>query len=164
MDQLRKAWSWLQRHHFWVLTVVACAIALGCWFRGASALYAEFMANKQKIESEFTRQTTLQQPAVSPQRSCSKSAKRTNRQPAGERQQAVEATVRTANGRCAQVAQQPERGVSQLHREAQVRRQHPAGFARPLQQLREGSFPGVAQDRRCARDDRRRRGWLSRRL
>jgi hypothetical protein len=59
MDQLRKAWGWLQRHHFWVLIVVVCAMALGCWWRGASALYAEFITNKQKIESEFSAQSTL---------------------------------------------------------------------------------------------------------
>ena len=54
MDQLRNAWGWLQRQHFWVLTVVAIAVALGCWWRGASALLAEYKANRSKIEAEFT--------------------------------------------------------------------------------------------------------------
>jgi hypothetical protein len=53
MDQLRKAWSWLQRHHFWVLTLLAIAVALGCWWHGATKLFAEFTTNKGKIESEF---------------------------------------------------------------------------------------------------------------
>ena len=30
MDQLRKAWEWFQRQHFWVLIVVAILVALGC--------------------------------------------------------------------------------------------------------------------------------------
>ena len=54
MDQLRKAWGWLQRQHFWVLTVVAILVALGCWWRGANALLAEYQSNRGKIESEFT--------------------------------------------------------------------------------------------------------------
>src|SRR3972149_6109708 len=54
MDQLRKAWGWLQRHHFWVLTVVAVVVALGCWWRGANALWTEYEANRDKINQEFS--------------------------------------------------------------------------------------------------------------
>jgi len=54
MDQLRKAWILLQRHHFWVLTVVAVLVALGCWWSGANALLAEYKSNRSKIESQFT--------------------------------------------------------------------------------------------------------------
>jgi hypothetical protein len=53
MDQLRKAWIWLQRQHFWVLIVVATLVALGCWIRGTSVLKAEYTANKSKIDTEF---------------------------------------------------------------------------------------------------------------
>jgi hypothetical protein len=53
MDQLRKAWIWLQRQHFWVLVVLAILIALGLWVRGTSALRAEFATNKSKIDQEF---------------------------------------------------------------------------------------------------------------
>ncbi|HEY4232387.1 MAG TPA: hypothetical protein VGM76_03105 [Lacipirellulaceae bacterium] len=54
MDQLRKAWDWFQRQHFWVLIVVSTLVALGCWWHGASALNQQFAANKQTIDQEFT--------------------------------------------------------------------------------------------------------------
>jgi hypothetical protein len=54
MDQLRKAWEWFQRQHFWVLVVVAALVAAGCWWRGAGSLSKEFAENKSKIEAEFT--------------------------------------------------------------------------------------------------------------
>jgi hypothetical protein len=53
MDQLKKAWDWFQRQHFWVLIVVATLVALGCWWHGASALSTKFAANKQIIDTEF---------------------------------------------------------------------------------------------------------------
>ncbi len=59
MDQLRKAWTWLQRHHFWVLTVLAIVIALGCWWRGANALWTEYKQNRSKIDSEFASADTV---------------------------------------------------------------------------------------------------------
>jgi hypothetical protein len=60
MDQLRKAWGWLQRHHFWVLILVAIFVALGCWWSGASALYAEYVKNKGTIEAQFSAANTVQ--------------------------------------------------------------------------------------------------------
>jgi hypothetical protein len=60
MDQLRVAWGWLQRHHFWVLTLVAVLVALGCWWRGANVLLAEYESNKSKIESEFNAASSVQ--------------------------------------------------------------------------------------------------------
>ena len=59
MDQLRTAWGWLQRHHFWVLTAVAVLVALGCWWRGANALLAEYKSNRSKIESQFTAASSV---------------------------------------------------------------------------------------------------------
>ncbi len=59
MDQLRVAWGWLQRQHFWVLTVVAVLVALGCWWRGANALLAEYKSNRSKIESEFAAASSV---------------------------------------------------------------------------------------------------------
>jgi hypothetical protein len=59
MDQLRKAWGWLQRQHFWVLTIVAIAVALGCWWRGANTLWAEYDTNRRKIEAEFAAAETV---------------------------------------------------------------------------------------------------------
>lgn len=53
MDQLRNALAWLKQHHFWVLVVLAVCVALGCWFRGASALMADFERDSRAIESEF---------------------------------------------------------------------------------------------------------------
>src|SRR5882757_7733159 len=54
MDQLKKAWQWFQRQHFWVLIVVATLVALGCWWHGASALSTQFAANKQLIDAGFS--------------------------------------------------------------------------------------------------------------
>jgi hypothetical protein len=53
MDQLKKAWQWFQRQHFWVLIVVATLVALGCWWHGVSALSTKFAANKQTIDAGF---------------------------------------------------------------------------------------------------------------
>jgi len=61
MDQLRVAWAWLVRHHFWVLVVVATLVAFGCWWSGARALYGEFVSNKQTIENEFNSMRQLRQ-------------------------------------------------------------------------------------------------------
>jgi hypothetical protein len=60
MDQLRKAWGWLQRHHFWVLILVVVFVALGCWWSGASALLAEYKSNRSTIEAQFTAAGTVQ--------------------------------------------------------------------------------------------------------
>ncbi|HEY2415501.1 MAG TPA: hypothetical protein VGI40_24880 [Pirellulaceae bacterium] len=54
MDQLRKAWEWFERQHFWVLIVVVTLVALGCWWHGATALSKQFTANKQIIDQEFS--------------------------------------------------------------------------------------------------------------
>jgi hypothetical protein len=59
MDQLRQVVGWLKRHHFWVLVVVATGVALGCWYRGATALYADFVRDKQTIQAEFSKQAQL---------------------------------------------------------------------------------------------------------
>lgn len=61
MDQLRKVGDWLRRHHFWVLTVIAILVALGCWWRGANALWAQYQENKSKIESGFSSAGTVRQ-------------------------------------------------------------------------------------------------------
>jgi hypothetical protein len=53
MDQLKKVWGWLQRQHFWVLTVLTVLIALGCWLHGANALWTEYKANRGKIDTTF---------------------------------------------------------------------------------------------------------------
>ena len=59
MDQIRQLFGWLKRHHFWVLVVVATGLAVACWYRGATALYSEFVRDKQAIQAEFTKQNTL---------------------------------------------------------------------------------------------------------
>lgn len=66
MDQLRKVWGWLQRQHFWVLIVVVVLVAAGCWFRGASALWREYDANRKKIEAEFTAAQTVRSKSFHP--------------------------------------------------------------------------------------------------
>jgi hypothetical protein len=53
MDQLRKAWAWLQQQHFWVLIVVVILFALFFWDRGTGALHTDYTANKGTIENEF---------------------------------------------------------------------------------------------------------------
>jgi hypothetical protein len=42
-----------------VLVVVATAIAVACWYQGARALYADFVRDKQTIQSEFSKQDSL---------------------------------------------------------------------------------------------------------
>jgi hypothetical protein len=54
MDQLKKVGLWLKQQHFWVLVVIAVLVALGCWWRGASTLLAEYKTNRGMIDSGFT--------------------------------------------------------------------------------------------------------------
>ena len=155
MDQLRKAWGWLQRQHFWVLTVVAIAVALGCWWSGASALLAEYKANQEQDRSRIHgRRARCAASRSMPNDEVQAAQNAANRRAAKERQRAVEAALRSADGRGAQVAEQPERRVSQVHREAEVRRRHSAESARPLQQLHPRPFSRAAEDRRRARRSR----------
>lgn len=66
MDQLRKAWAWFVRHHFWVLTVVTVIVAAFCWYSGASALQQAFASNKSKIEQQFNSISTLRSETFKP--------------------------------------------------------------------------------------------------
>jgi hypothetical protein len=59
MDQLRTALNWLQRYHFWALSVIVVAVAVGCWYSAAGALSQQFQANQAKIKSEFDNQRSL---------------------------------------------------------------------------------------------------------
>jgi hypothetical protein len=59
MDQLRKAWGWLQRQHFWVLSVIALLVALGVWWTGGAALSTETKANRGVIDSGFSSAGTV---------------------------------------------------------------------------------------------------------
>lgn len=54
MDQVRKILGWLKRQHFWVLAVLATAIALWSWYSASSALKAEFTQNESAIKQQFT--------------------------------------------------------------------------------------------------------------
>ncbi len=54
MDQLRTALTWLQRQHFWVLSVLAPLIALGCWWKASGQLGSAYAANQSAINAEFT--------------------------------------------------------------------------------------------------------------
>ena len=56
MDQVRVALKWLKDQHFWVLTVIASLVAVGCWYMAASELAKEFKTNQSKIDSEFSAQ------------------------------------------------------------------------------------------------------------
>ncbi len=56
MDQIKVAFAWLKKNHFWVLGAVAPLIAVACWWMGASQLDQEFSANKSKIAGEFSNQ------------------------------------------------------------------------------------------------------------
>ncbi|QDU91196.1 hypothetical protein Pla175_46160 [Pirellulimonas nuda] len=59
MDQLKAAFAWLKKHHFWVLGAVAPLIAIACWWMGASELDKQFVANKGKIDGEFQSHQAL---------------------------------------------------------------------------------------------------------
>jgi hypothetical protein len=59
MDQLRKAWGWLQRQHFWVLTLLALLVALGCWWRGGSTLWADYKTNRGRIDEQFNKANSV---------------------------------------------------------------------------------------------------------
>ncbi|MEX2307345.1 MAG: hypothetical protein WD738_07120 [Pirellulales bacterium] len=59
MDQLRTIFAWLKQQHFWVLTALVAVIALGSWWSAAGSLSAQYEANKNKIETEFTSLASL---------------------------------------------------------------------------------------------------------
>jgi hypothetical protein len=53
MDKVRAFLSVVWKQRFWVLCVVGVIIATVCWKMSASALDAEFTANKQQIDGKF---------------------------------------------------------------------------------------------------------------
>ncbi len=59
MDQLRTALAWLKRQHFWVLSVLAALIALGCWWTASGSMKQQFEANQTQIKGEFSSLDTL---------------------------------------------------------------------------------------------------------
>jgi hypothetical protein len=59
MDQLQTALNVLKRYHFWALSVIVIAVAVGCWYSASGALASKFQANRLKIESEFRNQDNL---------------------------------------------------------------------------------------------------------
>ena len=60
MDQLRTALAWLKRHHFWVLSVLAALIGVGCWWSASGKLDKLFGANKGTIQGAFTSVQNIQ--------------------------------------------------------------------------------------------------------
>lgn len=66
MDQLRKVLGWLKRQHFWVLSVLVALIAVGCWWKAAGTLSAEYKRNESTITSGFKSLADLRQDPFHP--------------------------------------------------------------------------------------------------
>jgi hypothetical protein len=59
MDQLKKAIQWLNKYHFWVLSIVAMLIGVAVWYTSAGALGKEYKQNEGKIKQEFSAAQTI---------------------------------------------------------------------------------------------------------
>jgi hypothetical protein len=59
MEQLRTALTWLQKYHFWVLSVLVLAIAIFCWKVASAKLTKTFEANQSAIQAKFNSVKTL---------------------------------------------------------------------------------------------------------
>lgn len=59
MDQLRTALKWLKQQHFWVLSVLAALIGLGCWWVVSGKMSALYETSQKTITAEFTSLATL---------------------------------------------------------------------------------------------------------
>lgn len=60
MDQLRQIVAWLKKYHFWVLTLLIVAVAIGCWFTAAGTLREGFSRNQSTIQSQFSALSGVQ--------------------------------------------------------------------------------------------------------
>ena len=54
MDQVKVILRQLQKHHFWVLSVVTLLIALTCWWMGANSLASATAAHESEVKKGFS--------------------------------------------------------------------------------------------------------------
>jgi hypothetical protein len=66
MDQVRTALAWLKRYHFWVLTVLAVLIALGCWWSASNKMSAKYALDQKTIADGFGQVNTLKSASFHP--------------------------------------------------------------------------------------------------
>ena len=129
MDQLRKAWGWLQRQHFWVLIVVAILVALGL-SGGAEPAHSTPSTPRTSRARSRPVHARRARVAAKPFHANAEGAgrPRPSKSPMQQKsvERIVEAALRAANRLSAQVAEQSERRVPQAHREAEIRRRHSA--------------------------------------
>lgn len=64
MDQVRNILRIIWQQRFWVLSVLGVIIAAVCWKMGASALDAQFTANKAQIDGKFGDMQKIQSASV----------------------------------------------------------------------------------------------------
>ena len=55
MDQVRVVLVWLKEQHFWVLSVLASLIAVGCWYMASGDLAKRYTDNKSEIDGQFSQ-------------------------------------------------------------------------------------------------------------
>jgi len=54
MDQVKIILRQLQKHHFWVLSVVTLLVALVCWWMGANSLASATAAHESEVKKSFS--------------------------------------------------------------------------------------------------------------
>ena len=164
MDQLRKAWGWLQRQHFWVLTVIAILVALGllvarwrarCWTEYTDEQEQDRIRIQQRRHGEVASRSTPTIKCRPPKPKKSPSNRRAS-SPSGS-----SSTI----GKRPSVLKWPS-NLSEEFRDHIEKLNFgddiPREFAAALQQLHPRSFSGAAEDRRRARragHRTRRYGW-----
>jgi len=66
MDKLRVALEWLKEQHFWVLSVLACLVSVGCWFLASGSLANQFKDNQGAINKQFSDVEQIQRKPYHP--------------------------------------------------------------------------------------------------
>ncbi|TWT96063.1 hypothetical protein Pla108_31450 [Botrimarina colliarenosi] len=66
MDQVKVALAWLQKHHFWVLSLVVVIATLGVWYTSSSSVASQTKAARTKIDGEFSAVGSIQNQPFKP--------------------------------------------------------------------------------------------------
>jgi hypothetical protein len=61
MDKVKIALAWLKKYHFWVMTAMVVLIGMIGWFTATSKLWAEYQANRAKIDERFKAMKKINQ-------------------------------------------------------------------------------------------------------
>lgn len=61
MEQLRVAFAWIAKHHFWLLSGLVVLLATAAWYLAAGDLQEQYDSEKSKISSAFSSQRQLAQ-------------------------------------------------------------------------------------------------------